>query len=121
MALLEIRDLSIWFGDLKAVDGASLAVEPGEVLGIVGESGSGKSMLARAALGLLPDGARREARTLSLLGQDLLAAENKLPFNPLKLPSCRASIADCQKPGKTATFSAYFAGRSTFNSADSGS
>ena len=77
MALLEIRDLSIWFGDLKAVDGASLAVEPGEVLGIVGESGSGKSMLARAALGLLPDGARREARTLSLLGQDLLAADGE--------------------------------------------
>ncbi len=77
MALLEIRDLSIWFGDLKAVDGASLSIEPGEVLGIVGESGSGKSMLARAALGLLPDGARREARALSLLGQDLLAANGE--------------------------------------------
>ncbi|MBS1201000.1 MAG: peptide transporter ATP-binding protein [Proteobacteria bacterium] len=75
MTLLDIRDLSVWFGDRKAVDRASLTVEPGEVLGIVGESGSGKSMLARAALGLLPDGARRDAQVLALLGKDLLGAD----------------------------------------------
>ena len=75
MAVLEVRDLCVWFGDRKVVDAASFTIEPGEVLGIVGESGSGKSMLARSALGLLPDGARREATRLALEEQDLLTAD----------------------------------------------
>ncbi|WP_370681941.1 ABC transporter ATP-binding protein [Comamonas sp. GB3 AK4-5] len=45
-----------WFrrGEFVAVQGASLALEPGRTLGVVGESGSGKSTLAQAVLGLLP-------------------------------------------------------------------
>ena len=42
---------------LRAVDGVSLAVRPGEVLGLVGESGCGKTTLARMLLGLLPPSA----------------------------------------------------------------
>lgn len=45
-----------WFkrGEFVAVQGASLALPPGQTLGVVGESGSGKSTLAQAVLGLLP-------------------------------------------------------------------
>lgn len=45
-----------WFqrGEFVAVQGASLALQPGQTLGVVGESGSGKSTLAQAILGLLP-------------------------------------------------------------------
>src|SRR5271155_5450205 len=60
--LLEIDNLAISIptesGTVDAVRGISLAIEPGETLGVVGESGSGKTMLALSVLGLLPKAAR---------------------------------------------------------------
>jgi peptide/nickel transport system ATP-binding protein len=62
MSLLEIDNLRIVFstrrGPLVAVDEISLAIEPGEVLGMVGESGAGKSLTAMAIIGLLDPPAR---------------------------------------------------------------
>jgi peptide/nickel transport system ATP-binding protein len=55
-----------------AVDGVSLAIAPGESLGIVGESGSGKSTLARAVLGL----DRVQGGRISFDGQDLAALDD---------------------------------------------
>jgi oligopeptide/dipeptide ABC transporter ATP-binding protein len=51
---LEVRDLVKHFGPVRAVDGVSLSVGVGEVLGLVGESGSGKSTLGRCVTRLLP-------------------------------------------------------------------
>ena len=53
MALLEIENLTVSFGDFRAVDSASITIDQGQTLGIVGESGSGKSVSMLALMGLI--------------------------------------------------------------------
>lgn len=76
--LLELRDLTVELptasGWIAPVNGVSLALEPGESVGVVGESGSGKTMLSLALMGLLPQGAR-------VRGDALLAGANAKPLN----------------------------------------
>jgi peptide/nickel transport system ATP-binding protein len=57
MPLLEVQNLSIGFGDSRAIQDVSLALEAGDRFGIIGESGSGKTLTALAITGLLPIGA----------------------------------------------------------------
>jgi peptide/nickel transport system ATP-binding protein len=74
--LLEVKDLAVHFptddGLVKAVDGVSFAVQPGETLGVVGESGSGKSVSFLTVMGLIT---RKQAvieGEVVFQGQDLL-------------------------------------------------
>ncbi|MFT4227492.1 ABC transporter ATP-binding protein [Micropruina sp.] len=51
---LEVRGATVRYGELVAVDGVDLAVEPGEIVALLGASGSGKSSLLRGVAGLEP-------------------------------------------------------------------
>lgn len=76
MALLEIENLSVAFGSgkswFRAVEGVSLSVNEGEVLGVVGESGSGKSVTMMAVMGLHDGYARITADRMEFNGKSLL-------------------------------------------------
>ena len=77
-AVLDIRDLRVSFSvrragrkyQVRAVDGVSLSLAEGEVLGIVGESGCGKTTLGRSIVGL----ARPDSGTISFKGTDMTGA-----------------------------------------------
>src|SRR3954470_3079608 len=79
--LLEIEDLHVEFPTqgsvMHAVEGVSLTVQEGEVLGIVGESGSGKSVTMMAVMGLIAYPGKVRAKTLRFAGNDLLGLSDK--------------------------------------------
>jgi peptide/nickel transport system ATP-binding protein len=74
--LLSVSNLRTWFrtrnGIVKAVDGLSFHINPGETLAIVGESGCGKSMTALSLMRLVPAPGRIESGSIRLGVIDLL-------------------------------------------------
>ncbi len=75
-ALLEVVDLATHFltraGPVKAVDGVSFSLRPGEVLGLVGESGSGKSVTGFSLLGLVDPPGRIVRGSIRFEGVELV-------------------------------------------------
>jgi ribose transport system ATP-binding protein len=68
-ALVEICGAEKSFGAVRALAGVTLAVEPGECLGLVGHNGAGKSTLVNLIAGTL----RPDAGTITVAGADLTA------------------------------------------------
>ncbi len=81
MAVLETKELQTHFrtrrGLIKAVNGVSLALEPGQVLGLVGESGAGKTVLALSILNLVPYPGRIVGGDVLFDGRSLLRLSAK--------------------------------------------
>lgn len=72
--ILTVRDLVVSYQGVAAVQGASLEVGAGEIVGIVGESGSGKSTLLRSIAHLLAPTARIEKGLIAFAGRDITRA-----------------------------------------------
>ena len=71
MALLEVKDLQVYYGMIQALKGISFNVDKGEIIALIGANGAGKTTTLQAVTGLLP----KKAGTVTLNGTDI----TKLP------------------------------------------
>ena len=73
MSLLQVKNLVVEFpsrhGTLRALDGISFDIAPGEILGVVGESGAGKSLTGASIIGLLEPPGRIASGSITLQGE----------------------------------------------------
>jgi branched-chain amino acid transport system ATP-binding protein len=67
MAMLEVKDVHAYYGNIHALKGISLTVEEGEIVSLIGANGAGKTTTLRAISGLLPP----RSGTITLQGEDL--------------------------------------------------
>ena len=81
MSLLDIKNLTIHFqteeGDVCAVNGIDLSVEPGKTLGLVGETGAGKTTTALGILRLVPEPGKVLSGTIEYKGKDIMQMSGK--------------------------------------------
>jgi len=79
--ILQVRDLRVYYhtlrGPVRAVDGVTFSMPPGERLGLVGESGSGKSTIALALMRMIRPPGRIEGGEIVLDGVNLLALSSE--------------------------------------------
>lgn len=79
--LLQVRDLKVQFftddGAVRAVDGISFDIRPGEILGMVGESGCGKSVTALSVLRLLAPSGKIVSGEINFRGKNLIQASER--------------------------------------------
>ncbi len=75
--ILEVKDLSVYYGDFAAVKNVGFKLEGGEILAIIGPNGSGKSTLLKAILGLL-----EHTGKVKIFGKDIEQVLDKIGYVP---------------------------------------
>jgi ABC-type branched-subunit amino acid transport system ATPase component len=95
-AVLQVRNVSMQFGGVKALDDVSLSVAVGEVRGIIGPNGSGKTTLLNVISGIY----RPVSGSVLVAGRDVTAAR---PWSPSRLPVARTFQSPQSAPLLTLT------------------
>ena len=101
-ALLEVRNLETSFfteaGIVKAVDGANLSIEKGEIVGLVGESGCGKSTIGFSIMRLVPPPGKIVSGEICFNGENILELSKEearkfrgCQISILSAPACKVS------------------------------
>ncbi len=87
MSLLELRAVDAAYGDLQALGGVSIAIEPGEIVSVVGANGAGKTTMLRTISGLL----RPRSGEIRFDGQrlDVLATHAVVEHGVVQVPEGR--------------------------------
>ena len=67
MAMLEVKDINVYYGAIHAIKGISLSVDEGEIVTLIGANGAGKSTTLRTISGLL----KPKTGSINFLGQDI--------------------------------------------------
>ena len=85
--ILNLKNLSVSYGDINILKDIDLSLKKGEILGIVGESGSGKSTLIKSIMGILDENA---------------SIDGEINFEGKDLASLSLSLRDIRKQAKIA-------------------
>ena len=87
MALLEVKDLVVNYGLIKAIKGVSFEVNEGEIVALIGANGAGKTTIMHSVNGIIP----KTSGTVTLAGQDVSTtpAHKLLPLGMAQVPEGR--------------------------------
>ena len=67
MALLEVKDLEVYYGVIRALKGISFHVDRGEIVSLIGANGAGKTTTMQSVIGLIP----KKSGTVTFDGTDI--------------------------------------------------
>ena len=86
MALLEVKNLSISFGGLKAVDNFQISIEKGQLYGLIGPNGAGKTTIFNLLTGVYkPDAGSIELAGVNITGSLIQVLDIKIHMGHLLL------------------------------------
>ena len=85
MAMLEVKDLHVYYGVIQALKGISFEVNQGEVIALIGANGAGKTTTLHTLTGLIP----AKQGTITFEGKDITEC--------LPTRSCRWELLMCRK------------------------
>ena len=92
MAMLEVKDLEVYYGMIQAIKGISFEVNQGEVVALIGANGAGKTTTLHTITGLLPS----KKGTVTFEGQDItkVSAHKIVYMGVAHVPEGRRVFAD---------------------------
>ena len=92
MAMLEVKDLEVYYGMIQAIKGISFEVNQGEVVALIGANGAGKTTTLHTITGLLPS----KKGTVTFEGQDItkVPAHKIVYMGVAHVPEGRRVFAD---------------------------